>query len=189
MWFSTALNCGLLTLHLYLGLARTVYTYTVYDHMYGDFPALNTVCTPYIRINIWFWPTLPIPYRPCNLINSYHKNPTLLWPCHTLPIPSYIPIPIPSYILPNPKLSILALISQGIPCAPWNAHSQSLHLCIYGGVGVQADIHCSMQTHTQNHILAYMHAHTNAHGRAHAYRHTHQHTRTRTRIQTHTHTH
>ena len=26
--------------------------------MYGDFPAKNTVCTPYIPINVWFWPTL-----------------------------------------------------------------------------------------------------------------------------------
>jgi hypothetical protein len=28
------------------------------DRMYGDFPAKNTVCTPYIPINVWFWPTL-----------------------------------------------------------------------------------------------------------------------------------
>jgi len=26
--------------------------------MYGDFPAVNTVCTPYIPITVWFWPTL-----------------------------------------------------------------------------------------------------------------------------------
>jgi hypothetical protein len=32
--------------------------------MYGDFPAKNTVCTPYIRINIWFWPTLLFCRRP-----------------------------------------------------------------------------------------------------------------------------
>ena len=33
--------------------------YTVYAHlMYGDFPAKNAVCTPYIPINVWFWPTL-----------------------------------------------------------------------------------------------------------------------------------
>jgi hypothetical protein len=25
--------------------------------MYGDFPAKNTVYTPYIPINVWFWPT------------------------------------------------------------------------------------------------------------------------------------
>jgi hypothetical protein len=34
--------------------------YTVYDRMYGDFPAKNTVYTPYIPINVWFWPTLVI---------------------------------------------------------------------------------------------------------------------------------
>jgi len=42
----------------WLGLARTVYTHTVYDCMYGDFPAKNTVYIPYILINVWFWPTL-----------------------------------------------------------------------------------------------------------------------------------
>ena len=26
--------------------------------MYGDFPAKNNVCTPYIPIDVWFWPTL-----------------------------------------------------------------------------------------------------------------------------------
>jgi hypothetical protein len=26
--------------------------------MYGDFPIKNTVCTPYIPINAWFWSTL-----------------------------------------------------------------------------------------------------------------------------------
>jgi hypothetical protein len=26
--------------------------------MYGDFPAKNTVDTPYIPMNVWFWPTL-----------------------------------------------------------------------------------------------------------------------------------
>jgi hypothetical protein len=26
--------------------------------MYGEFPAKNTVYTPYIPINVWFWPTL-----------------------------------------------------------------------------------------------------------------------------------
>ena len=36
------------------------YIHTVHDRMYGDFPAkyTYTVCTLYIRINIWFWPTL-----------------------------------------------------------------------------------------------------------------------------------
>jgi len=32
--------------------------YTVYDRMYGDFPAKNTACTPYRHINVCFWPTL-----------------------------------------------------------------------------------------------------------------------------------
>jgi hypothetical protein len=34
------------------------YIRTVHDRMYGDFPAKNTECTPYLRLDIWFWPTL-----------------------------------------------------------------------------------------------------------------------------------
>jgi len=37
-----------LTVYVYLGLARTVYIYTVYDCRFGDFPAKNTVYTPFI---------------------------------------------------------------------------------------------------------------------------------------------
>ena len=32
--------------------------YTVYDRMYGNSPAKNTVYTPYIRMYVWFSPTL-----------------------------------------------------------------------------------------------------------------------------------
>ena len=42
----------------YTGLARTVYLHRIWT--YGDFPAKNTVCTLYIPINVWFWPTLHI---------------------------------------------------------------------------------------------------------------------------------
>jgi len=31
--------------------------YTVYDRIFGDFPAKNAVYTPY-TVYIWFWPTL-----------------------------------------------------------------------------------------------------------------------------------
>jgi len=31
--------------------------------MYGNFPAKNTIYTPYIPINVWFWPTLFITQR------------------------------------------------------------------------------------------------------------------------------
>jgi hypothetical protein len=34
--------------------------YIVYDRMYGDFPVKSIICIPYIRIIIWFWPTLCI---------------------------------------------------------------------------------------------------------------------------------
>jgi len=40
----------------YIGLARTVYTYTAYDRMFGDFPVKYSVYTPYICMG--FWPTL-----------------------------------------------------------------------------------------------------------------------------------
>jgi len=33
---------------IYIGLARTVYIYTVYDRIFGDFPAKNTAYTPYV---------------------------------------------------------------------------------------------------------------------------------------------
>jgi hypothetical protein len=33
---------------IYIGLARIVNIYTVYDRIFGDFPAKNTVYTPYI---------------------------------------------------------------------------------------------------------------------------------------------
>ena len=42
-------------------LANPTYMHTVYDHMYGDFPAKNTVYTcvcvvlVYIGIYAWFW--------------------------------------------------------------------------------------------------------------------------------------
>jgi len=58
-WWSR-LSCAYLccmTSIKYLGLARTVYTHRIWP-MYGDFPAKNTVCTPYIPIHVWFWPTL-----------------------------------------------------------------------------------------------------------------------------------
>ena len=34
--------------------------HTVHDRMHGDFPAKNTVCTPYIPKNVCFWPTLGV---------------------------------------------------------------------------------------------------------------------------------
>ena len=43
-----------------VGQNRISAPYTVYVRMYGDFPAKNTVCTLYIPINVWFWPTLVI---------------------------------------------------------------------------------------------------------------------------------
>jgi len=51
----------------YLGLARTVYIYTVYDRIFNDFTAKNTVYTPYIYMvlanpkNTVF---TPIPHNP-----------------------------------------------------------------------------------------------------------------------------
>jgi len=45
---------------LYTFIYRVGHICTVYDRMYGGFPAKSTVCTLYIPINVWFWPTLII---------------------------------------------------------------------------------------------------------------------------------
>jgi len=39
------------------------YVYTVYDRVYGKFPAKNTVYTPCICMYVWFWPTLQISFQ------------------------------------------------------------------------------------------------------------------------------
>jgi hypothetical protein len=38
------------------------YLYTVYDRIFGIFPAENTVYTPYIYYIYGFWPTLCMTY-------------------------------------------------------------------------------------------------------------------------------
>jgi hypothetical protein len=43
-----------LYLYTWTGLARTVHICTVFDRIFGDFPAINTIHTVFI----WFWPTL-----------------------------------------------------------------------------------------------------------------------------------
>ena len=61
-----------------LGLARSVYIYTVRDRKFGDFPAKNTVFAPYIctvHILIWFWPA-PNPKHSPPL---WYKNKPPLW--------------------------------------------------------------------------------------------------------------
>jgi hypothetical protein len=45
---------------------------TVYDRMYGAVPAKITVCTPYTRKNVWFWPTLHPMHGLTLRSNSYH---------------------------------------------------------------------------------------------------------------------
>jgi len=40
--------------------------------MYGDFPAKNTVYTPYIPINVWFWPTLDMCVAPQMMVLLVH---------------------------------------------------------------------------------------------------------------------
>ena len=44
--------------------------HTVYDRMYGDFSAYNTVYTPYIHICVWFWPTLLICHLALAVLSS-----------------------------------------------------------------------------------------------------------------------
>ena len=44
--------------HTYLGLARTIYVYNVYDRIFSDFPAKNTVYTPYGSVKPYSLPYL-----------------------------------------------------------------------------------------------------------------------------------
>jgi len=41
--------------------------------MYGDSPAKNTVCTPYIPIHVWLWPTLFM-RDSLNMVITYKKE-------------------------------------------------------------------------------------------------------------------
>ena len=62
LWMSQ--HCALCVDDAVVGAVRDVQgwpepdIHTVYDRMHGDFPAINTIYTPYIPINVWFWPTL-----------------------------------------------------------------------------------------------------------------------------------
>jgi len=51
---------------------RILYIYTVYDCIFGDFPANITVHTPYIHV--WFWPTLLIRAGDLMLTHVRHKQ-------------------------------------------------------------------------------------------------------------------
>jgi len=42
----------------------TIYMHRHCDRIFGDFPAKNTVCTPYI-LYLWFWPTLHMILQSC----------------------------------------------------------------------------------------------------------------------------
>ena len=74
-------------LSLYLGLARTVYLHRIY----GDFPALTTVCTPYILKNVWFWPTPLIPHPPTHPHTIQTTYLQLDWPLENTRCPSARP--------------------------------------------------------------------------------------------------
>jgi hypothetical protein len=43
--------------------------------MYGDFLAKNTACTPYMPINVWFWPTLTTCIRKYKQKQKQHTEP------------------------------------------------------------------------------------------------------------------
>ena len=51
------------------------YMSTVFDRRYGSFPAINTAYTPYIRMNVWFWPKL------CMLVRWVGHNSTQASTC------------------------------------------------------------------------------------------------------------
>jgi len=55
------------------------YIHTIYDRMYGDFPAKYTVYTPYIPMNVWFWPILVManPIQVCSVLGAPLSVPEL----------------------------------------------------------------------------------------------------------------
>ena len=58
--------------HRYVELAMTVY-----DRMYGIYPAKNAVYTPYIHMYVWFWPTLhiwPSSHTPARPMQDAHTH-------------------------------------------------------------------------------------------------------------------
>ena len=57
----------------------------IYDRMFGDFPAKNTVHTPYIYIYIWFWPALVVLAHRCwyTVYLCVHYTYTLYTHTHT----------------------------------------------------------------------------------------------------------
>jgi hypothetical protein len=54
------------------------YIHIVFNRMYGDFPAKNTVCKPRIRIHTWFWPTLCAIRVGQNRINMLYMSISLI---------------------------------------------------------------------------------------------------------------
>jgi len=120
--------------------------------MYGDFPAKNTVCTPYIPINVWFWLTL-------HMTQTYTQRTllpqvliTLLGCCaifRTLP---------PSSVLDGYARSLGARLYT---CNAADLSSALAALARLRFLPVRA---CALtHTHTHTHMHTHVHAHTHAH--------------------------
>jgi hypothetical protein len=76
IWHSWQCARKVVLLCIYVGFARTVYMHRIWPYVWW-FPAKNTICTLYIPINVWFWPTLLICIVRANLLFGFclkHHN-------------------------------------------------------------------------------------------------------------------
>ena len=126
--------------------------------MHGDLPAKNTVCTPYIPINVWFWPTLFI-------YAHWGSSQCRVLPFHTLNIKQRVSA-FRRHAWCGPRG--LKKSAAAVIVGKW------LSLLLVGGV-----VHTHTQTHTHTHTCTRRH-------KAHTHMHTHTHTRTHTHLYTRT---
>jgi len=109
--------------------------------MYGDFPARNTVCTPYIPINAWFW---PIPNMEClyewSTRNCKECVHVCLWLCV--------------------RCACVCVVFLAVKFMSVSSLCERVNM----DRGEEGHTHTHTQTHTQcTHIPTYTRAHTHAH--------------------------
>jgi len=147
----------------YVRLSRTVYIHTVYDRIFGGFPAKNIVYKPHI--GIWFWPTLT------TLKTTYGSG----------------QISTPSGACSRWCCDLAAACSRWWCWVACGERVQTFACCsLYSGTRTP-DLLAHTHTHTRirTHTHAHAHTHTYAHAHAHAYMsvhtpiniHTYKHTR------------
>jgi len=162
-----------------LGLARTVYTHTVQDSMYGDFPAKHTVCTPYISITTYRMYTVYTPYKYMVLahiclahICSYNN----IYLAHILAY-KYM-------VLAHYKRSIGIDIYGSGPLQKVNTYTGMVLAHYKSSIRINIWFWPTTKGQTQNCAFPLLqhsrvfseHTHTHTHTHAHTHTHTHTHT-------------